>query len=128
LGSGYATTGIAHHEQWGWDLPYVSYRERLAHSDSLSAAAADEMALWRGVLARIENDQTALIVSHGGSIEATIVAACADADVATWGRPFSHLDGIRLSFERDRWISLDWHRYTGMTQSEDHPSVAGLTA
>ena len=123
LGSRYASTGIAHHEQWAWDLPYVSYRERLAHGRSLAAAADEELGLWLGVLARIEHDQTALIVSHGGTIEPTLVAAYADADVATWGRPFSHLDGIRLSFEGDRWVSLDWRRYTGMPRAPGPPAA-----
>jgi broad specificity phosphatase PhoE len=118
FGSRYATAGVAHHEQWAWELPYVHYRELLVGGGLLAAAATEELKLWRAVLARIEDQQTALIVSHGGSIEPTLVAACPDAQVETWGRPFSHLDGVTLSFEAGRCIAIDWHRYAGTTAPE----------
>jgi broad specificity phosphatase PhoE len=113
FGSRYATGGVADHEQWAWEQPYRTYRQLLSGGGLLAAAATEELELWRAVLARIEDQQTALIVSHGGSIEPTLVAACPDAQVETWGRPFSHLDGVTLTFEADRCIAIDWRRYAG---------------
>jgi hypothetical protein len=33
------------------------------------------------------------------------------ADHAEWGAPFSYLDGARLAFEEDRFVSIDLDQY-----------------
>jgi broad specificity phosphatase PhoE len=112
LGSGYTTPGVAHHDQWRWSMPYVRYGELLQTQRSFAAAIARELELWRWSVARVGEGEAVLIVSHGGSIEPALVEAVPDGDFPNWGAPFSHLDGVRLGFEDDRCVSVEFHRYS----------------
>ena len=70
-------------------------------------------ASWEsGVQPSITSDgEVALVVSQGGSIEPTLVAALPDAQVDVWGAPFSHLDGVRLAFDAESFDLVEFHRY-----------------
>ena len=111
LGAGYSTAEVAHHDQWTWPRPYVRYRELLDGGGPLADAARREFDVWRSAVDRIADGETALIVSHGGRIEPTFVVALPDADVAAWGPPFSHLDGVRIAFDADRVDLVAFYRF-----------------
>jgi broad specificity phosphatase PhoE len=87
------------------------YRDLLRAGGELADRARAELELWLRALRRVTEGEVALIVSHGGSTEPTLVAAMPDAHVSTWGPPFSHLDGVRLAFDNERCLSLEFHRY-----------------
>jgi len=110
MGSGYVG-GVAHHDQWTWKAPYLRYRTLLDTEGPLTVAAAAELDRWRYVLARVPDRGAALLIGHGGTIEPTLVTALPHADYVAWGAPFSHLDGARLAFEEDRFISIDFERH-----------------
>jgi broad specificity phosphatase PhoE len=109
--AGYVPGEFEHHQQWDWDLPYVRFAQLLASGDSkLAHNAAVDAERWRSLIAALPTGGRALVISHGGSIEPTLVACVPDADVAAWGGPFAHCDGVVLRFEGRRFCGLDWHR------------------
>lgn len=112
---GYSTPEVAHHDQWAWATPYVRYRTLLERHGPLAQAAESELELWRSALLQVADGEVALIVTHGGSVEPTLVAALPEADVASWGPPFSHLDGVQLALDADRWNLVAFHRYNPAT-------------
>jgi hypothetical protein len=113
LGSAYVGK-VSHHDQWSWPSAFVQYRRLLDEDSALGAAADFELRLWRSVLGRVPEDGKALIVSHGGIIEPTLVAAVPAGDHAGWGRPFSHLDGVRLVLDLDdqQFLVVGFDRYS----------------
>jgi hypothetical protein len=110
MGSGYVGQ-VAHHDQWSWPSPFVRYRQLLGEDPVLAAAVDLELKLWRSVIDRLPEEGKALIVSHGGIIEPTLVAAVPAGDHASWGRPFSHLDGVRLLVDEEQFSVAEFDRY-----------------
>ncbi|MBC9714891.1 histidine phosphatase family protein [Streptomyces sp. TRM66268-LWL] len=110
LPSGYVEGEVAHHDQWTWPQPYVRYAELIGARGGLAAVAARHRGLWIEVVRSVPDGSGALIVSHGGSIEPALVAVLPAADHASWGAPFSHLDGVRLDFEDGRFIRARMRR------------------
>jgi broad specificity phosphatase PhoE len=111
MGTGYCSTEVVHHDQWEWDRPYVRYRELLEAGGAVVSAAGRQLEVWRGALAHVSEGGLALIVSHGGLIEPTLVAAFPQADHELWGEPFSPLDGARLAYEMPTFVSTEFQRY-----------------
>src|SRR5262249_6840966 len=95
-----------------WPSAFVQYRRLLDEDSALGAAADFELKLWRSVLERVPEDGKALIVSHGGVIEPTLVAAVPAGDHTGWGRPFSHLDGVRLVLDDQQFLVVGFDRYS----------------
>lgn len=111
--SGYVPGEVEHHAQWGWPQPYVRYAELLADGGGLAAVAAEHRKIWTEAVRSVPEGSGALIVSHGGSIEPALVSCQPDADHASWGTPFGHLDGVRLDFEDGRFTGARLHRAPG---------------
>ncbi|UCM91631.1 histidine phosphatase family protein [Streptomyces marincola] len=110
LPSGYVAGEIEHHDQWAWPRPYVRYAELIANGGGLAAVAAEHRRIWTEVVRSVPDGNGALIVSHGGSIEPTLVSCLPDADHSLWGKAFGHLDGVRLDFEDGRFTRAHLHR------------------
>jgi len=62
------------------------------------------------VLDAIPDGSRALIVSHGGSIEPALVTCLPDVDHESWGQPFAHGDGVRLSFVDGAFVTAEFIR------------------
>jgi hypothetical protein len=110
MGSGYVST-VAHHDHWSWSSPFLRYRELLDEDSTLALAADRELKLWRTARDRVSEHDKALIVSHGGIIEPTLVRAVPAGDCSGWGQPFSHLDGVRLVFDDEEVVEVEFDRY-----------------
>lgn len=59
------------------------------------------------ILQALPNNGAALIVSHGGIVEAHAIALAPDADHASWGKTFSYCEGVRLWFEDGQWVRAE---------------------
>jgi len=110
LPSGYVAGEVEHHDQWAWARPYERYAELIARRGELAAVARAHRAIWTEVVAAVPEGSAALLVSHGGSIEPALVSCLIEADHASWGAPFGHCDGVRLSFEGGRFTGVQFHR------------------
>ena len=95
---GYVSGEFEHHDQWGWEQSYVRFAEMLHSETNLAGLASADMLLWKNLLLAVPVGQRILIVSHGGSIEPTLVACLPHAEHREWGSPFSHCDGVLLTF------------------------------
>jgi broad specificity phosphatase PhoE len=108
--SGYVPGEIDHHDQWTWTEPYTAYAHLLRRSTQLTAVAEAHRAHWLRAVTSIADGETALVVSHGGTIEPTLVSCLPKADHSAWGAPFGHCDGVRLRFERGSWLDATFSR------------------
>jgi hypothetical protein len=79
---------VAHHDQWSWPSPFLRYRHLLDEDSILAAAVDGELKLWRTVLDGVPENGKALVASHGGIIEPTLVAAVPAGDHSSRGQPF----------------------------------------
>jgi broad specificity phosphatase PhoE len=106
---GYISGEFEHHDQWEWDQPYVRFAKMLHSETKLAGLAARDMLLWKKLLLAVPAGQRILIVSHGGSIEPTLVACLPNAEHREWGGPFSHCDGVFLTFASSGPTGADGH-------------------
>jgi broad specificity phosphatase PhoE len=110
LPSGYVPGEVEHHHQWQWPSPYTRYAELLQEGSGLTAVAEAHRELWVGMAGGVPEGAAALVVCHGGAIEPALVACLPEAGHPSWGAPFGHCDGARLSFDSGRFVSVQFHR------------------
>src|SRR6266511_926934 len=110
LPSGYVPGEVDRHEQWRWPRPYRTYAELLGRGGGLATVAEAHRRIWTSVVAAVPDGAAALVVGHGGGIEPGLVACLPDADYQSWGGPFGHCDGARLSFNEGGFVSVQFRR------------------
>ena len=110
LPSGYLPRVVDHHEQWRWPVPYRRYADLLQRSTTLAAVAEAHRVIWTRIVQTVRDGDKALVIGHGGGIEPAMVACLPEADHKSWGAPFAHCDGARLSFDHDRFVGIQFHR------------------
>ncbi len=108
--SGYVPGEVDHHDQWRWAQPYATYADLIGRGGGLAAAARVHHDLWTSAVESVPDGAGALVISHGGCIEPALVRCLPDADHATWGSPFTHCDGARLTFHQGRFVDVRFRR------------------
>jgi broad specificity phosphatase PhoE len=61
----------------------------------------------RSIAESLPADGRALLVSHGGMIEAGVVGLLPEYDYSTWGPACERCEGIRMQFDRDVCVSAE---------------------
>jgi broad specificity phosphatase PhoE len=73
-------------------------------SAAVQEFATRQLVIWRTELERVPEGGGLLMISHGGLIE--LGAGLAVPGVARhWGPPLSYLEGVRLTWDGNRWVS-----------------------
>ena len=82
--------------------------------NSVVANFASKLAEFHLDIARsLPEDGHALIVSHGGFVEASAVGCMPNIDYETWGPPCNYCEGIRLTFDEDEFKECELLRVPG---------------
>lgn len=67
--SGYVSGVVEHHDQGRWDRPFERYAGLLRSSTRLREVAQEHLAHWLRALEQVDDGETALVISSGGSID-----------------------------------------------------------
>lgn len=110
MASGYVPDEVAHHDQWTWPQPYVTYADLISRGGGLAAVAQAHREIWTMAVTAVPEGSGALVVSHGGGIEPALVSCLPQAEHASWGLPFGHCDGARLNFDNGQFTDARLHR------------------
>ncbi|TDC44064.1 histidine phosphatase family protein [Micromonospora sp. KC213] len=108
--SGYVPGEADHHDQWRWKSPYETYAQLISSQGGVAQAARAHRNLWIRAVESVPDGSGALIISHGGSIEPGLVDCLPTADHRSWGMPFSHCDGARLTYIDGRFQAITFSR------------------
>ncbi|GAB3400106.1 histidine phosphatase family protein [Flindersiella endophytica] len=92
---------------WLAEHPFAELARVIAGDQDYHHYAHAVAELWRDLLTPLGEDATALVIGHSGSLEAGLVAALPRADRASWGGPFGHCEGARLTFEQGRFTTAE---------------------
>ncbi|MGH9117195.1 MAG: hypothetical protein ACRD0A_04765 [Acidimicrobiales bacterium] len=107
------TGSVVFHEWWNWTNPFAEFRRRIETSTALAHYARRQQAILASVANHVDDDETALVIGHGGWIEPVLVTCLPDDDVWAWGGPFRHLEGARLQRNGNQWSLVSLHRIRG---------------
>ncbi|MCB9452009.1 MAG: phosphoglycerate mutase family protein [Anaerolineaceae bacterium] len=90
-----------------WDEGFASWGVALKRDGAAAAYSRKHGEFLRSVVASLSDGGAALVVSHGGILEAGAVGCLPDADHVTWGRYCSWCEGVRLAFEGGKFVSIE---------------------
>ena len=90
-----------------WDAGYLSWARAAANSAIVANYTQRQADLWRSIVRGLPENGRALIISHGGIVEAgTIGCVATDPRVAD-SEPCGYCEGVRLTFDGDKVIDVE---------------------
>ncbi len=89
-----------------WDAGFAPFAAAVRKGGKTAQFAAQQAEFWRSIAAALSDSGAALLITHGGIIEAGAVACLPDADHATWGRYCAYCEGVRLHYENGRFVNI----------------------
>jgi len=106
----FATMGAAVFAECRWPCPIGGAARVLLGSGPAAEYATWQAELLTEIARRLPDDGAALVVSHGGIVEAGAVALVPDADHESWGEAIGYVEGVRLHFDRERCSRVEMLR------------------
>lgn len=112
---------IGHHERWAWEEPFQVFAQVFARGGATAQVGHHIQAAWRTAAEALPDLGEGLLITHGRLLEVGAVACLPTAQVATFGRPFGHCEGIQLGYEAGHFHLLHLLRLA----SSDHAPEKG---
>lgn len=98
-----------------WNAGFAAFAGAVARGRATARFGMTIAALWRAIALRLPEGGRALIITHGGIIEAGAVACLPQADHAAWGPACDYLEGVRLAFDGEKFVSVEILRVVPMS-------------
>ena len=90
-----------------WDAGFAAFARAARRGGATARFGRRQADLWRRIAAALPDGGRALVITHGGVIEAGAVMALPDADHAAWGATCSYCEGVRLGFDGHAFTSAE---------------------
>ena len=87
-----------------WHLSLAGYAEVLRNGGAAARYADQLVEVYRKLANYLPDGRAALVVNHGGIAEMGAVACLPEADHFAWGSHFECCEGIRLLWERGKFV------------------------
>jgi hypothetical protein len=87
-----------------WPLSCAGYAEVVSKGGVASQYANQLVAVYTKLASYLMDGRAALVVNHGGILEMGAVACLPDADHFAWGSHFDYCEGIRLFWDKDKFV------------------------
>jgi hypothetical protein len=98
--------GSAVEKEAPWPQPFDNYSE-IIKQEGAAARYSNKLAkYYTGVMEFISEGRSALVISHGGVVELSVVGCLPDADFSTWGDSVDYCEGARLYWD-DKFIRAE---------------------
>lgn len=101
-----ATMDDAVNTEVNWEDGFPAWSRALRQGRAAARFCAEQAALLAGIARSLPDGGRALVISHGGIIEAGAVAALPNADHAAWGGHLSYCEGVLLTYDGDHCIDV----------------------
>jgi broad specificity phosphatase PhoE len=90
-----------------WSDGFPAFAAAVARGKATAKYARALAGVFREIVTAVPDGGAALVISHGGIIEAGTVGCLPDADHAAWGRALDYCEGVRLSFDGDAFTGVE---------------------
>jgi broad specificity phosphatase PhoE len=101
---------IGHHERWAWTEPFTMFADIITTGGPTEQLGRQQHLTWTNALESVPSNGNVLIISHGRIIEVGLVSCFPRANYATWGMPFQHCEGVRLTYTNGQFGDLHFLR------------------
>lgn len=91
----------------GWDAGFAAYGQAYHRNGVTTDYADQQMALWEMIAGSITEGGSAMLISHGGIIEAGTIGCLPHGDHIAWGSAISYCEGVRLHFNGNHFVQAD---------------------
>jgi len=99
--------GDIHDAELSWDAGFAAWSRAVGEGGVAARFAHGQAALLREMIASLPEGSRALVITHGGFVEATAVAGLPHADHAAWGTVCDYCEGAVFRFEGDQVVAID---------------------
>ncbi|MBZ0298145.1 MAG: histidine phosphatase family protein [Anaerolineae bacterium] len=90
-----------------WDAGFAAFAAAYRQAGVTTAFVAQQAGLWRMMAEPITDGGSALVITHGGIVEAGAVGCLPNVDHAAWGPGVSYCEGVRLHFDGENFVDVD---------------------
>jgi hypothetical protein len=95
------------HSLWEVEEPFAHVAAVLPTRPHTARMGEHYARTWLEIAGSLSESGAALVVSHGQLMEVELVSCLPEADHASWGPPFSHGEGFRLSVEDGTFTGVE---------------------
>jgi len=88
-----------------WPFTFAEAALVVRKGGAAARFARQQADLWRSIAEELADGESALIITHGGIIELGAVACLPNADHQAWGPDCGYCEGIRLTFNGDKFTA-----------------------
>ena len=93
-----------------WEIEYTEIRKHLERHGPLFEFAQFQIKYMMDMIEKINDDEKALFVSHGGVIDYPLVALLMDEDHSKWGPLFNYCEGYRITIDEGKIVNYELFR------------------
>jgi broad specificity phosphatase PhoE len=86
-----------------WELGCAAFQRALRLGGATARYSRRQAAVWRRIVEAVPAGGRALVISHGGIVEAGTVGCLPDSDYTAWGPACGYCEGVRLHYDAGRW-------------------------
>lgn len=90
-----------------WAAGFAEFARVIKQGGATARFARSQAALWRSIAKALPDGGCALIVTHGGIIEAGAVVCLPQVDHRAWGQGCGYCEGVRLGFDGERFTGIE---------------------
>lgn len=112
---------------WDAGIGRIASAVRRRPDGTVARFAHQLAAFHRDLAARLPDGGRALVISHGGIVEASAVGCKPDGDYAGWGPAFGYCEGVRMYFHGTRCERIEPLRVAAAADPGGQDGAAGGT-
>jgi len=93
---------------WLGGFPF--FVKAVAEDGAIASFARGLADILREIASRLPDGGRALVVTHGGFVEAASVACLPSQDLSGWGSPCDYCEGVEIAFDGERFTEVELRR------------------
>ena len=90
-----------------WAAGFAEFARVIEQGGATARFARAQAQTWRSIAMALPDEGDALLITHGGIIEAGAVACLPRADHSAWGVACDYCEGVRLSFNGETFTEAE---------------------
>ena len=94
-------------EVGSFDVGFGAYGQAYHRKSAIASFMRNQADLWQMIASSVTDGGSALLITHGGIVEAGAVGCLPQAGHAAWGPVIDYCEGARLSFNGERFVGIE---------------------